>query len=236
MHALTDKPHARDLWVPRRQLTLEQARHRSSIVGILRLAFTAAAAISIGLLVGQLAASSLSRSVGPAETYRADEVVTMINPRFTGRDQSGEAFVITADSAQRWRSNESLVDLVNPTLIDEFGGQVSAPGGLYDQDSQTLELYEDVRVKDAAGYEFTTTNARVFVREGRIEGLEPLSGTGPLGDVRSDTYEISEDGDVIRLQGNVQMTFEPSDDPEPATEDTPEDQAGTEIVEEEGNG
>lgn len=234
MHAPTDQPHARDLWVPRRQLTLEQARRRSGVVSMMRMGFTAAAAISIGLLVGQLAASSLARAGASDAAYRADEVVTMINPRFTGRNQSGEAFVITADSAQRWRSNETLINLVNPTLIDEFGGQVSAPNGLYDQASQTLELYEDVRVRDAAGYEFATTNARVFVREGRIEGLEPLSGTGPLGDVRSDTYEISEDGDVIRLEGNVQMTFDPDED-EKAASDAPEE-TGEGIVEENSDG
>lgn len=217
MHAPLDQPHARDLWVPRRQLTLEQARRRTSIVRLLRITFTAAAAISIGILIGQLAASTLNRSSKAVETYRADEVVTMINPRFNGRDTEGSAFVITADSAQRWRANEDLIDLINPTLFDEFGGQVSAPAGLYDQKAQTLELYEDVRILDASGYRFATTSARVYVQDGRVQGVEPLSGTGPLGDVRSDTYEISRDGEVVTLEGNVQMTLYPD---EPANEDT----------------
>lgn len=217
---------ARGLWEPVRQLSLAQARRRSDIVKLLRMLFTAAAAVSIGLLVGQLAASSISGISRSSENLRADEVVTMINPRFTGRDTSGEAYVITAESATRARVNEDLIYLVKPSLIDEFGGRISAPNGVYNQGAQTLELTEDVRVLDPGGYEFITTNAIAYVREGRIEGLQPLSGAGPLGEVRSDSYEISEDGEVIKLKGNVRMTFTPDEpEPEDETEDTPEDEA-----------
>lgn len=223
MHAPLDPPHARDLWAPRRQLTLEQARKRSDLIKLLRMVFTACAAISIGVLVGQLTASTLYSANAPQEAYEADEVVTMKNPRFTGRDAAGEAFVITAESAERWRANPELIDLVNPTLIDEFGGRVSAPLGLYDQSAQVLELYEDVRIADASGYEFQTSSARILVAEGRVEGVEPLAGSGPLGDIRSDTYEIREDGEEVAFKGNVTMTILPAARPQdiaPEAEDT----------------
>ena len=204
-------------WEPVRQLSLAQARRRSDIVKLLRMIFTAAAAVSIGLLAGQLVASSISGLNNNRETFRADEVVTMINPRFTGRDDSGEAYVITATSATRARTNENLITLVNPTLLDEFGGRVTAPTGLYDQDAQTLALNNDVRVRDAGGYEFASTSALVHVQEGRVEGVDRLVGAGPLGQVESDSYEITENGEVIRLTGNVRMEFTPD-------EDVPEDE------------
>ncbi|MEL6757564.1 MAG: hypothetical protein AAFP81_14125, partial [Pseudomonadota bacterium] len=64
-------------------------------------------------------------------------------------------------------------------------------------------------VRDAEGYEFTTTAARVFVQDGRIEGLEPLSGNGPLGYVRADSYEIEDEGDRVIFRGNVDLTIYP---------------------------
>ena len=196
------------VWTPRRQVTLAQTQRRSMLVRFLRLAFTAGAAISVGVLAGPVIANAVSGLGDERRSFGSDEIVTMINPRFSGRDQNGSAFVITADTAQRRRANEDVVDLTNPKMIDETGSQVTAPEGTYDRSGQTLDLFKDVQVPDQAGYRFRSPSARFYVLEGRIDGVEPLYGTGPLGDIRSDGYEITEDGDVITFTGNVEMVFE----------------------------
>jgi lipopolysaccharide export system protein LptC len=179
------------------------------MVSVLRLAFTAGAAISAGMMIGHLTANAISASPNSIERLSGDEIVTMVNPRFTGRDVAGRAFVITADTAQRRVGSGERIDLRNPELISEDGTRVAAPAGLYNQDDQTLELYEDVEVENAKGYLFRSTSAKMFIQEGRVEGIEPLSGSGPLGDVRSDTYEIVDEGDRILLSGRVEMTIVP---------------------------
>ncbi len=200
-------------WAPRRQLTLAQARRRSDIVRLLRMVFVACAAISIGLLAGHLVRNAVAGLSGERKAFRSNEIVTMINPRFTGRDTGGRAYVITADSAQRQRANENIVDLVNPKLVDDLGSEVTAPEGVYHRSSGILDLYRDVRVADGAGYRFRTTEARYYIAESRIVGGEPLRGTGPVGDIRSDSYEILDNGDVINFRGNVEMTFVPKEKP-----------------------
>ncbi len=182
---------------------------------VLRMFFTYGAAASLGLLAGYLIQSAFQGSDG-RRSFRSNEIVTMINPRFTGRDTVGKAYVITADMAQRRRGEEGVVDLTNPRMVDEDGTQVVAPEGTYDLNAVTLDLYRDVQVKDASGYVFRSTRARFFVNEGRVDGVEPLYGVGPLGDVRSDTYQITEDGAVVTFLGNVEMTFYPEEDPPPA--------------------
>ena len=209
MEVSAETEKALSLWEPRRQMTLEQARQRSSMVSVLRLAFTAGAAISAGMMIGHLTANAISASPNSIERLSGDEIVTMVNPRFTGRDVAGRAFVITADTAQRRVGSGERIDLRNPELISEDGTRVAAPAGLYNQDDQTLELYEDVEVENAKGYLFRSTSAKMFIQEGRVEGIEPLSGSGPLGDVRSDTYEIVDEGDRILLSGRVEMTIVP---------------------------
>ena len=230
MEVTAETEKALSLWEPRRQMTLEQARQRSSMVSFLRLAFTAGAAISAGMMIGHLAANAVSASPSQIERLSGDEIVTMVNPRFTGRDIAGKAFVITADTAQRRIGGGEKIDLKNPELISEDGTRVAAPAGLYNQDDQTLELYEAVEVENAKGYKFNSTSAKMFIEEGRVEGIDPLSGRGPLGDVRSDTYEIVDEGDRVLLSGRVEMTIIPGGQDGAGTE------AGTDAGDEELGG
>lgn len=204
-------------WAPQRQMTLAQARRRSSTVGLLRMLFVAGAAISAGVIIGPIAATALSGTGQQIDQIAADEVITMVNARFTGRNIAGDAYIITAEEARRRRADSSVVDLKNPQLVDDKGTEVSAPIGVYYQNAEHLDLFQAVKVRDSEGYEFTTTAARVFVQEGRVQGLEPLSGNGPLGDVRADSYEIEDDGDRVILRGNVDLTIYP-DEPKPEAE------------------
>ncbi len=209
MNAATTHTDALSHWAPQRQMSLVQARKRSELIGFLRILFVVCAAVSAGIMIGPIVASSLTGSTNSTVSIDGDEVVTMVNPRFTGRNIAGDAFVISADTARRRRADSSIIDLVNPHLIDESGTQVLAPTGVYNQNEEYLDLFGDVNVKDGQGYAFRTTAARVFVQEGRVAGLEPLSGIGPLGDVRSDSYEIVDDGDRVILRGNVDLTIYP---------------------------
>ena len=206
------------LWAPRRQLTLEEARKRSSLVRGLRVLFMACAAVSIGLFFGYIVKSAFSRDAVPMQ-ISGDEVVTMLNPRFAGRDSTGQSFTITADAARRKELTANAVDLVGPILRDAAGTEVRAPSGMYDRDAGILELYDDVKITDASGYAFKTTAARVHVGRDWVEGLAPLEGRGPLGDIRSDSYEILEGGNRVVFRGNVKTVIYPAEPDVPATDE-----------------
>lgn len=209
-------------WAPQRQMTLAQARRRSSFIGMLRMVFVAGAAISAGVIIGPIAATTMSGAGQQIDQLASDEVVTMVNARFTGRNIAGEAYVITAEEARRRRADPTVINLTNPRLVDDKGTQVSAPVGVFYQNEEYLDLFQDVKVRDAEGYEFTTTAARAFVQGGRIQGLEPLNGNGPLGDVRADSYEIEDEGDRIIFRGNVDLTIYPDGKDDTETTETEE--------------
>lgn len=202
-------------WAPQRQMTLAQARRRSKFVGLLRMLFVAGAAISAGVIIGPIAATTLTGSSDQVDQLAGDEVVTMVNARFTGRNIAGEAYVITADEARRRRADPNVINLTRPRMVDDKGTEVSAPVGVYYQNAEYLDLFQAVKVRDREGYEFETTAARVFVLDGRVQGLEPLSGIGPLGYVRADSYEIEDDGDRIIFRGNVDLTIYPGGEGDP---------------------
>ena len=179
-----------------------------------------ASAICIGIFAGFLAANAIASGSDTLQV-EAEELV-MLNPRFTGRDDMGEPYVITADSAARHSRTENSVMLYNPRLADQFGGLISAPNGLYDQQAQTLELWGNVVAADPSGYIFSSSRALIYVKEGRIEGLNPLRGNGPIGEFTSKQYEILEEGSRLVMTGDVNITLYPTEEDKELANNAPQ--------------
>lgn len=190
-----------DLWRPRRAVSLRGARFHTGLIHILRLLFTVAAMVSAGFLIGPVIQHGMA-STRPT-TNPGLSSVTMLGPRFTGRDANDKPFVITADTARRRPEQPSLIDLTSPRMEDETASNVVAKSGIYDETREVLDLAGDVVMTDATGYVFNSETARMFVRENRVEGQTPLSGTGPMGELKADTYKVLDNGKQIILTGNV---------------------------------
>ena len=195
--------NAMDGWTPRRQLSLAQARARTQHVKAMRLGLVAAAVTLFGIFLGFILYSAVGSAAENSTVLNSEQTVAMLSPRFTGRDGAGNLYAITSETAQQRRENESLIDLVRPKFVDAFGREVTAPRGLYNRAEETIDLFDDVFLVDAEGYVFNSTHARVFPKSGHVFGVEPLDGTGPLGDIRSDRYELDRDTDIVTFIGNV---------------------------------
>jgi len=196
--------HSMDIWGPRRATSLKQARARTALVHILRLVFTVGAVLSAGILVGSMIA--IGPQAAPPPTSGVS--VTVLGPRFEGFDSNDRPYNLTAETARRRRENVSLVDLVSPRLEDAASTVVQAREGIWNAESEVLELIGDVVMTDAGGYTFTSQRTLMFVKSNRVEGKTPLNGVGPIGEVRADQYEVLDDGNRIILKGNVWTRFQ----------------------------
>ena len=199
--------HSMDLWGPRRATSLKDARRRTALVHILRLIFTIGAVLSAGILVGTIINSSLVPT--PTSGPTSGLSVTVLGPRFEGFDSNDRPYSLTAETARRRRENVSLIDLVNPRLEDAASSVVQAREGVWNAETEILELVGDVVMTDAAGYTFTSQRTRMYVKDNRVEGQTPLNGVGPIGEIRADEYEVLDDGNRINLKGNVWTRFTP---------------------------
>jgi lipopolysaccharide export system protein LptC len=195
--------HPAASWEPRRQLTLEQARRRSSAVLVWRWLFTAIAAAAVLAVIGCMIADSLGASLGLVNRLSVDEALRVTNPKFNGRDHSGVHYVITADAAVRRSMTSDLIDLENPRYANEAGRQMTAPAGSYDQAKRTIELRRKVVFLTQTGDRFETTSAHIDIDANTMRGAAPITGTGKTGDVRADSYEILENGGLLKLHGRV---------------------------------
>lgn len=204
-----------ELWAPLRQLTLKQARQHSWLVFLIRSALILGALASVGAFGYQLVQSTFNASAASPAAFRSDDVITMKNPRITGRSSTGDVFVLTADHATRSGSDFNQVDLKNPKLTDNSGSSVKATSGNYNRETQVIELFDGVEIgNDTSGYILMTSDARILIEDGRVEGFKILEGSGPLGNITSDTYEVRKGGDEVAFKGNVSITLKPvaSDD------------------------
>jgi lipopolysaccharide export system protein LptC len=194
-----------ELWEPRRATSLKDARARTALVHILRLLFTIGAVLAAGILMGTLVQSIFRSDANPPPVASA----TMLNPRFEGLDASDRPYSLTAETARQRRENRKITDLVNPRLEDWSATQVRAREGVFNDEEDVLDLVGEVVMTDAAGYTFTAERSRIFLGENRVDGQTPLTGYGPMGDVRADAYEVLNDGNLLVLKGNVSTRFIP---------------------------
>ena len=195
-----------EIWGPRRATSLKEARQRTALVHILRLLFTIGAVLSAGWLLGTVIESTLREQGSGAPPTGLS--VTVLAPRFEGFDANDRPYSLTAETARRRRENVSLVDLVNPRLEDAASTVVQAREGVWNADAEVLDLVGDVVMTDAGGYTFTSQKTRMFVKDNRVEGQDPLNGVGPIGEVRADAYDVLDNGNRIVLKGNVWTRFQ----------------------------
>lgn len=195
-----------EIWGPRRATSLREARQRTALVHILRLLFTIGAVLSAGWLLGTVIESTLREQGSGAPPTGLS--VTVLAPRFEGFDANDRPYSLTAETARRRRENVALVDLVNPRLEDAASTVVQAREGVWNADAEVLDLMGDVVMTDAAGYTFTSQKTRMFVKDNRVEGQEPLNGVGPIGEARADAYDVLDNGNRIVLKGNVWTRFQ----------------------------
>ena len=149
------------------------------------------------------------------EVDRAAERMRIEEARYTGEDNRGNKFIITADRAVQQRSDMPIVDIRGMMArlgLDRGPLAIVAPRGRYDLDTQTVAINGPVRVAGPDGYRLQTSNVTVDLKdrsmqsEGRVTGATEL-GQFQAGSMRADlgerTVTLSEGARLKIVQGAV---------------------------------
>ncbi len=194
--AIPERDHsaadALGLWEPKRTLTLEAARRHTYRIQLLRKGLVGLAALLLGVLIIQFFESGTSTFDNPNPT----ESVKMVGPRYSGRTSDGLPFYLTAATATRTMDKSNEVALENPIL--EFvraegaaSSFIMSNNGLYDDLNKVLTLKQDVNLETDDGYVCNSTESRIFARDKRIDGSQPIDCLGNFGSVKGQAYEIN---------------------------------------------
>ncbi|MGB3454735.1 MAG: LPS export ABC transporter periplasmic protein LptC [Litorimonas sp.] len=214
-HAASD---ALGLWEPKRTLTLEAARKHTQRIVFIRRALIAASVALVALLVFYFATQGSEVVIED----HPDTSVRMIAPTYSGRTSDALPFYLRSETATRELENRTEVSLVKPVL--EFvraegaaSSFVEADRGTYDDINKILDLRSDMSLEDMErenvvletddGYSCLTTHARIYPREKRIIGDDPIVCTGNFGEVSGNAYEITDNYRVFSFTDGMTGTI-----------------------------
>lgn len=193
----------------RRARSLAGARRRTGLVRGLRIVLLAVmGALALNAVV-QIVLSGSGQPDQPTIELTGGERI--VNPRFVGRDESGQPFILTAlSAARRGGGLGAIADLDSPSLDyalfeadADQASQVLAATGVFDETEQSLFLRRDVELTTRSGYTLNTHSALIRLNEGVISGEDGVYGEAPWGAVRAGRFEVHDDGRRIVLENGV---------------------------------
>jgi lipopolysaccharide export system protein LptC len=202
---------------PRAGAATRPRRGYARAVRTLRYVLPAIALFLIGLVVAwpQLVGNGsglIAPMLAPGQIIGAD-VMRMHNPRYVGRTKAAEPFEVRAASA--------YLDPIQPNRIhlDQLAADIATAGtrqvrllavsGLYDRDTENVNLSGGIEVTTSDGYRFETPSALLKLKRGRVVGQEPIAGSGPRGTIAAERFEFRDGGEVLRFNGRVRVTLHP---------------------------
>lgn len=170
----------------------------------LRIALPVVAGVLLLVCVVQVTASNMS---GGAAKAVARNAAVMVQPRFSGQSDDGKSFLIVGKEGMADTEGQGRIRIVEPVLTLKTTGGVTqnmtAKSGVFDEAAHSLLLTGDVMMESSRGTRFAAQQARIDTRNQTVSGQTGLKVAGTQGQVQSDSYTASEDGDRLVLKGGV---------------------------------
>jgi lipopolysaccharide export system protein LptC len=141
-----------------------------------------------------------------------DERLSVDNAMYRGRDNLGRPFSLLAGEAVQRSSAEGLVrmsDLVAQLLLTDGPARLSAEGGTYDIDKETVAIDGAVRFTASDGYAMTASGVSVDLKARTMRGAGGVEGETPAGTFSADSLRADLAARTIALDGNVRLTMIP---------------------------
>ncbi|MEQ5788504.1 LPS export ABC transporter periplasmic protein LptC [Erythrobacter sp. NFXS35] len=141
-----------------------------------------------------------------------DERLSVDNAMYRGRDDSGRPFSLMAGEAVQRSTIEGLVrmqDLVAQMMLTEGPARLSAEGGVYDIDEETVAVNGPVQLTASDGYSMVARGVGVDLKAREVRGDDGVSGEIPAGTFSADTMRADLGARTITLEGNARLTMVP---------------------------
>ena len=200
-------------WSARARSTAMDALRYTQFVGVMKRALPAAA---FAVIAAVLAFFFVARQPSKiAMTYeklgRIQNDLAMDKPRLTGADGNGNPFVITADQAIQDAKNPKKARLrkveADLTLDNNGWLNANAADGVVDMKAGSLELGGGIDVFSDAGYTLHSQSASLDLNKWVVHGHNEVTGQGPMGTMRANSFHYDRASHQLALDGNVHMTL-----------------------------
>ncbi|MFY9288349.1 MAG: LPS export ABC transporter periplasmic protein LptC [Alphaproteobacteria bacterium] len=127
------------------------------------------------------------------------------NLNYTGLTTKDEPYSLSAVKATRPGGAQNVFDLDQPqaevTLASGAWLAAKAKTGHYDQDTRKLLLRDDVELFHDKGYQFTSNEAHVDLKQNTAWGEKPVMIQGSFGEVSGQGFQLLDSGSVMIIRG-----------------------------------
>lgn len=192
-----------------KQKWAEPGSRHDQVVRIAKLALPVVGAVLLGLLaISPFDSNEVSFILDKQKVDQADERMRIESARYTGEDDKGQQFVISADSAVQPTSDEPLVSIDGmKARINTVDGAVglAALKGNYDIDSKVMTINGPVHVAGPDDFTLRTSDVTVDLATKTLKSDGAVSGRIELGTFTADSLGANLDDQTIALDGNVRL-------------------------------
>jgi hypothetical protein len=145
---------------------------------------------------------------GVDETVVSDKD-TAIDATYKGIDKYGRPFQVVSPHTESADPERGTLDLAMPvadmTMSDGRRVHLTADRGVYDPNTKTIDLWDNVVFIDENGYRVETSEAKVELNEATVSGPKPVTGTAAFGEVDGIGFRLVDGGDRVFVYGPATM-------------------------------
>jgi lipopolysaccharide export system protein LptC len=142
---------------------------------------------------------------------------TMVNVTYSGVDEEGRPFSLSAKGVRGGPDNERVLLLTEPdarlSLKDGTELTIEAEAGRYDRAADAVDLEGQVTLRHGPDVTVRTSRARVELEAGIASGDQPVEGKASFGAITGKGFRIAERGDSILVDGPAHLVIDPSAKP-----------------------
>jgi lipopolysaccharide export system protein LptC len=200
-------------WSSRVRTTATEALRYSRFVSLMKRLLSLGAFLIIAAVLAFFFVQRQPRQLSMSYEMlgQVENDLAMIKPRLTGADADGNPFVITADMAVQDANNAkraSLKNLEADLALDKSSWiNARARTGMVDMAAGRLELRGGIDLFTDTGYELHSDSATMNLKQSVVHGHQEVTGQGPDGAFRADSFHADRNTNLLTLAGNVRMTL-----------------------------
>ncbi len=142
------------------------------------------------------------------EVDKAAERMRIETARYSGEDNRGNKFEITAQRAIQQSSDQPIVNIEGMRArlgLDQGPVTIAANQGRYDLDTQLVDVLGPVRVLGPEGYRLETRDVTVDLKERTMRSHGPASGTMRLGQFQAGNLSADLGERKLVLSGGARL-------------------------------
>ena len=169
---------------------------------------------AVGILVAILALAPLQKTgdvsfiLDKTKVANSPERMRVDTARYTGEDNQGRPFAIIAQSAIQRSSNVPVMDIsgmMARLALKDGPGLVVADHARYDIDTQKAAVVGPVHATGPDGYDLTTSNITLDLKQKQITGSGGVQGQMRLGQFTAGRLQADLENRTVDLDQGVRL-------------------------------